>query len=654
MAAHAANRSSVPAAAGRSPLAWFDQSRSLVRRALLIIASLSLASGLVARYVVGAETTAYGIWVAGIVPVLLALLAEIVVSLREGEAGLDIVAALSMSGSILVGEPLAGIVVALMYSGGQYLEIFAQQRARREITALLDRVAHTAMRYRDDVLEETPIDEITPGDRLLIRRGEVIPVDGIAADPAVIDQSALTGESIPLELAAGSEILSGTTLVGDSFTLTAVRPAAESAYARIVALVKEAGEAKAPMTRLADRYAIYFLIVTVAAASIAWIISGDPVRALAVLVVATPCPLILAVPAALVSGVSASARLGLLVKSGSVLEALAGVKVLVADKTGTVTQGEAQVIAVEPGPGFNRAEILRLAASLDQASQHVTAAAIIQAARQDGLALSAPSGVIEAPGRGVSGLVDGHQVIIGSRSLVAELVNQPDLAGHTPAEAGTAVSAIAVDGRFAGDLILADRIRPDARATFAALHRLGVSRVVLASGDAEPVARAIGAELGVDQAYGALSPGDKVDLVLAERAHGPVLMVGDGVNDAPALAAADIGIAMGVRGAAASTEVANAVLLVDRIDPVAGGVAVAQRALLIALQSVIVGMGLSFVAMGFAMFGFLPPVPGALVQEVIDVIVILNALRVGLPQRQPKPAPTPAAPLTPAYGDQAA
>ncbi len=632
-------------------LAGIGLNRAFVRRGLVIIAGLALVSGLIAQYIVGASQVAHWIWVAGIVPVLLALLVEIVVSLRQGEVGLDIVAALSMGGSILVGEPLAGIVVALMYSGGQFLEIFAQQRARREITALLDRVAHTAMRYRDDLLEETPIDEIVPGDRLLVRRGEVIPVDGIAEDPAVIDQSALTGESIPLELGPGAEILSGTTLVGDSFTLTAVRPAAESAYARIVKLVEEAGKAKAPITRLADRYAIYFLIVTVVAASFAWFISGDPVRALAVLVVATPCPLILAVPVAIVSGVSASAKLGLLVKSGGVLEALAGAKVLVADKTGTLTQGEARLIDVQPSGNFSRAEALRLAASLDQASQHVTAAAIIHAAHQEGLALSSPTDVVEAPGRGVSGLVDGHRVIIGNRSLVAELLDQPHLADHTPAEAGTAVSSVAVDGRFAGDLILADSIRPEARATFDRLHRLGVSRVILASGDADPVAQAIGAEMGVDQAYGALTPEDKVDLVLAERAHGPVLMVGDGVNDAPALAAADIGIAMGVRGAAASTEVADAVLLVDRIDPVAGGVAIAQRARHIALQSVIVGMGLSFIAMGFAMFGYLPPVQGALVQEAIDVIVILNALRVGLPQRAPTLDPARTAPLTPAYGD---
>jgi P-type E1-E2 ATPase len=291
-------------------------------------------------------------------------------------------------------------------------------------------------------------------------------------------------------------------------------------------------------------------------------------------------------------------------------------------------------------------EVLRLAASLDQASHHVTANAIVRAARQQGMALATPSAVIDTPGRGVEGTVEGRPVIVGSRSFVAEKLGRPELrANARPAPLGTAVSAVAVDGRPVGELVLADSIRSEAKAMLDELHGLGIERVILASGDAPAVARAVGSQLGVDAAHGGLSPEDKVRLVIAEKRYGPVLMAGDGVNDAPALAAADIGIAMGVRGAAASTEVADAVLLVDRIDPIAGGIRVARRARRIALQSVVIGMGLSFLAMGVAMLGYLPPVQGALVQEAIDVIVILNALRVGMPQLVRRPAQSPPTPV---------
>jgi heavy metal translocating P-type ATPase len=597
----------------------------------VIIAAATLAAGLAAQ-LLGSSQMATWIWIGGISPVLATLIIEIVVSLRRGEVGLDIVAALSMGGSLAVNEPLAGSVVALMYAGGQYLEAFAQRRARREITALLGRVARTALRYRAGSLEETTIESIVPGDRLLIRQGEVVPADGFADGPAVIDQSALTGESLPVEKAQGTEILSGTTSIGDSFDLTVSRPAAESAYARIVHLVAEAGRAKAPMTRLADRFAVYFLALTLGAAGTAWLISGDPVRAIAVLVVATPCPLILAVPVAVVSGVSACAKLGLFVKSGAVIEALARARVLVADKTGTVTGGEATLERITTSGDLAADDVLRLAASLDQASNHVTAEAIVSAAHLRHCQLSIPTDVVETAGRGIEGIVDGSWVVVGGATFVTDRIGGRGAFGSRPTLPGTLVASVAVDGKPAGELVFADRIRPEARETLQTLRHLGLRRIVLASGDAEPVARAVAAELGADAVYGALSPEAKVALVVAERQYGPVVMVGDGVNDAPALAAADIGIAMGVRGTVASAEVADAVLLVDRIDPLAGGIALAQRVRTIALQSVLAGIGLSAIAMGFAVVGYLPPVQGALVQEIIDVIVILNALRVGAAQ----------------------
>jgi heavy metal translocating P-type ATPase len=598
----------------------------LLRPSLLALAAAGLFGGVAAR-LAGAPTLASWIWVGAIIPVLAALVVEIVLSLRRGEVGLDIVAALSMAGSLAFGQPLAGVVIALMYAGGQYLEAFAQGRARQEMTALLGRVARTALRDRDGQLEATPIAALAPGDRLLIRSGEVVPVDGVADGPAIVDRSALTGESIPVACAAGAEILSGSTAIGPAFALIVTRRAADSAYARIVQLVEAAQRAKAPMTRLADRFAIYFLIVTVVVAGAAWVATGDPVRALAVLVVATPCPLILAVPVAIIAGVSRCATIGLLVKGGDALEALAQTRVVVLDKTGTLTEGEAALAAIHPTGDLSPDDVLRLAASLDQASTHVTAAAIVVAARERGLHLSLPTDVVETAGRGIEGTVDGRRVVVGGPAFVQRRAGLPE-PGAPPGRSDRGVTAaVAVDGELVGVLTIADRVRPEAAAMLRALRQLGVQRIVLASGDASVVAHAVAGGLGVDEAHGDLSPHDKVALVLAERRHGPVAMVGDGVNDAPALAAADIGIAMGVRGTAASSEVAAAVLLVDRIDPLAAGIAIAQRARRIARQSVVVGIGLSFLAMGIAADGYLSPVQGALVQEAIDVAVVLNALR---------------------------
>lgn len=598
-----------------------------LRPALLALAAAALVIGLAVQYA-GMPDIARLIWVAGIVPVLTSLLVEIVSSLRRGEVGLDIVAALSMSASLAFNAPLAGIVVALMYSGGQYLETFAEGRARREMTALLGRVAQTAMLVRDSALVEIPINAIQPGDRLLIRPGEVVPVDGIAVDPAILDESTLTGESLPVDRPAGSEILSGTTSVGTAFSLTTTRAAAESAYARIVQLVAAAQQSKAPMSRLADRYAMAFLAITVVAAGGTWVATSDPLRALAVLVVATPCPLILAVPVAIVSGLSRCAKAGLLVKGGAALETLARVRVVILDKTGTLTEGEAALVAIRATGPLPADEVLRLAASLDQASTHVIAEAVVDAARERGLCLALPSEVVESAGTGIEGVVEGRRVVVGGRRFVLRRAGDAcDAVTSSVADPGVALVWVAVDGQLSGALVLADRVRPEATAMLSALRRLGVQRVVLASGDAAAVAQLVAGELGLDNVHGDLTPEGKVALVLEERRFGPVLMVGDGVNDAPALAAADVGVALGVRGAAASSEVADAVLLVDRIDPLVVGIAIAQRARQVALQSVVAGIGLSFLAMGFAAFGYLSPVQGAIVQEAIDVAVILNALR---------------------------
>ncbi|MGL4287532.1 MAG: heavy metal translocating P-type ATPase [Phreatobacter sp.] len=567
------------------------------------------------------------IWAAATLPSLLRLLVQVIATLRRGDVGLDIVAALSMTAALLFGETLAGNVVALMYAGGQFLESHAESRARRELTALLGRVDRTAMRHAGEGLQEIAVEDIVAGDRIYIRQGEVLPVDGtVTGARAVIDASALTGESLPEEKHAGDEVLSGTTSVGPPFTLIATRPAAESAYSAVVRLVRAAQQSKAPAARMADRYALWFLVLTILISGAAWLWSGDPIRALAVLVVATPCPLILAVPVAIISGISRAARLGVLIKGGGALEALGQVRIAVLDKTGTLTHGRATLDRIWPAGGVSPDEILRLAASLDQASTHVMAEALIEAARIRALPLASPIEVHEDPGAGLSGLVEGHRVALGGTAFVARHIATAGL--DKPCfPAGAATVDVAIDGVLAGVLVLVDDIRTDAGAVLARLREAGVGRIVLASGDRREVAEAVGSQLDIDEIKADLSPRQKVDVVIAERAGGPVMMVGDGVNDAPALAAADVGVAMGARGAAASSEAADVVLLVDHLDRLADGMSVAQRTRHIALQSVLVGLGLSIGAMLVAALGYLPPLAGALLQEAIDVAVIFNALR---------------------------
>ena len=596
------------------------------KTAVLLIAATGLIAGL-AVYFAGRPDIADLIWIAGVVPALAALVLEILRSIGRGEAGLDIVAALSMTAALVFGETLAAAVVAVMYSGGTFLEAFAEGRARREMHDLLARVPRTATRHRNDGLEDVPLDEIAPGDRLLIRQGDVVPVDGtVASESAFVDTSALTGESLPVRLTRGAYAMSGSTNAGEAFDLKATREAKDSTYAGIVRLVEEAQASKAPMSRLADRWSLGFLAVTVSIAFAAWWFTGDPIRAVAVLVVATPCPLILAVPVALVAGLSRAAHFGVLIKGAGPLETMARIRTLILDKTGTLTDGRPQIVSVESHDGMASDDILRLAAALDQASKHPVAHAIVAAAKRRGFALPVPSDVAEIPGEGVVGHVEGRKVIVGGDSFVASRVGRRP--GDLPTMApGSVLVAVAVDGRMAGRLVMSDPLREDAGAMLDRLRREGISRVLLATGDRADVAERVTDGLALDGLRAGLTPDQKVLLVLTERKHGPVMMVGDGVNDAPALAAADVGVAMGARGAAASAEAADAVLLVDRIDRLGQGIEIARGARRIAVESVVAGIGLSVLGMIAAAYGYLTPVEGALLQEAIDVAVILNALR---------------------------
>ena len=602
----------------------FLQDRLKVGLLAIALAGLIAGLGLSFAGFAGAADLA---WSSGVVPVLAGLVFEIVRSLRAGEVGLDIVAVLSMSAALAFGETLAAAVVALMYSGGTLLESFAEGRARREMQSLLSRVPRTASRRLDGTLEEVPLDAIEPGDLLLIRQGDVAPVDGLlASDRAMLDQSALTGESLPVRLDRGAEVMSGSTNAGEAFDLRATREARDSTYAGIVRLVETAQKSKAPMARMADRYSLVFLAITVAIAFAAWWLTGDPIRAVAVLVVATPCPLILAVPVALVAGLSRATHFGVLIKGAKPLEQLARIRTLILDKTGTLTDGRPVIVAIESYGDLPEAEVLHFAAALDQGSKHPIAQALVAEAQARGGTLPFPENLVETPGEGISGTIGGRKIAVGGSGFIAAKLGLP-LSPARKAETGEVMVALAVDGEPAGHIIMADTLRAGTAEMLAGLRSRGIERILLATGDRRAVADAVTEGLGLDAVRADLTPDQKVLLVLTERKNGPVMMVGDGVNDAPALAAADIGVAMGARGAAASAEAADVVLLVDHLDRLLSGLEIAQRAQRIALQSVAVGISLSVAGMIAAGFGYLTPVEGALLQEVIDVAAILNALR---------------------------
>ncbi|UWR25191.1 heavy metal translocating P-type ATPase [Sulfitobacter sp. S223] len=593
---------------------------------LLAVALVGLVTGL-CLLLASLPDLAKLVFAAGVVPVLAGLVIDIIRSLSRGEVGLDIVAALSMSAALVFGETLAAAVVALMYAGGAFLESFAEGRARREMSDLLSRVPRTATRYENGGLAEVPLDDLAPDDLILIHQGDVAPVDGkVQSDAAMLDQSALTGEAMPVRLLRDHDVLSGSTNAGDAFDLRVTRTAANSTYAGIVRLVEAAQASKAPMARLADQWSLLFLVVTVCLAFAAWWFTGDPIRAVAVLVVATPCPLILAVPVALVAGLSRAAHFGVLIKGAKPLEVLARIRTLILDKTGTLTDGRPQIVSISAKGDLTEDDVLLAAAALDQASKHPIAQAIVAAALARGLVLPAPENMVETAGEGMAGTVNGRAVVVGGIAFVDAHV-EGAIPDTDALAAGVVVVAVAIEGRIAGQIVMADPLREGTEALLGGLRRFGIDRILLATGDRRAVAEEVTAGLGLDAVRSELTPDQKVLLVLTERKNGPVMMVGDGVNDAPALAAADIGVAMGARGAAASAEAADVVLLVDHLDRLLPGIEIAIGARRIALESVVAGIGLSIMGMIAAALGYLTPVQGAVLQEVIDVAVILNALR---------------------------
>jgi heavy metal translocating P-type ATPase len=551
-------------------------------------------------------------------------------SFRNRRLGVDLIALLALIGALAVGEYFAGAVIATMLATGRSLERWAAHRAEGELRLLLSRAPRSARRYEGDDLVTVALDAVNPGDRLLVGPGEVVPVDGtLLGANAMLDESALTGEPLPVERAEGEVVRSGVVNASGPFDLRATTDAEASTYAEIVRLVESAQASRSPFVRLADRYAAWFLLLSLAMAGAAWAISGEAARAVAVLVVATPCPLILAAPVAIVAGLSRTAKRGVVVKGGGALEQLAECHTLLLDKTGTLTAGEPVLNEVVTAGPWSPDDVLRLAASADQVSPHVLAAAVVEAARRRDLPLELPAQVEETPGQGIRAMVAGTNVAVGRAKFVSSAPN-PALLRSARRRAdldGALTVFVAIDGQPAGVLVLDDPIRPDAARTVRALRNSGIERIVMVTGDRAEVAESVGAVIGVDAAAAEQTPADKVDVVIAEQLRAPVVMVGDGINDAPALAQAAVGVAIGARGATASSEAADAVLTVDRLDRVGEAVTIARRSLHIARQSVVAGMGASLGLMVVAALGYLPAALGAVCQEVIDLAVILNALR---------------------------
>ncbi|MBV2155371.1 heavy metal translocating P-type ATPase [Kitasatospora sp. SUK 42] len=600
----------------------------------LLVATLgALAAGGVA-WLVGAGTAADACWAAGTVAAVLPALYWVYDALRRGRAGVDLIAVLALVGTLATGEYLAGALIAVMLATGRWLDAAAERRAARDLHALVSNAPRSARRRTGAGLETVPLDEVCPGDLLVVGPGEAVPVDGrIASHAAVLDESALTGESVPVERPVDDRARSGAVNVSGAFDLRATATAEDSTYAEIVRLTEQAGEESSPTVRLADRYAAWFLPLSLTAAALAWLLSGDVVRAVAVLVVATPCPLLLAAPVAVVSGISRAARRGVIVRDGAALETLGRARTVALDKTGTLTGGRPRVLDVVAAPGRGSGQVLALAASVDQYSNHVLGEAIVAEARRRGLELRPASEVTEDPGRGLIGRVDGRRVSVGQHEAEVWPAWAQAVRNRSALD-GAAVAWLAVDGEVAGAVLLRDPLRHDAPRTVQRLRDAGVTRLVMLTGDRPEPARAIAATVGLDEVRAQLSPAGKEAAVRAERERAVTVMVGDGVNDAPALAAADVGVAMGARGTGASAQAADVVLTTDRVDRLADAAQIAGRSRRIAVQSAAGGMALSGAAMVAAALGWLPPAAGALLQEAIDVAVILNALRALRPGRR--------------------
>ncbi|MCX6733988.1 MAG: heavy metal translocating P-type ATPase [Candidatus Peregrinibacteria bacterium] len=565
----------------------------------------------------------------GSIPVFI----EIIGAIRKGQFGADIIALLAIITSYVMNQYLAGIFIVLMLSGGRALENFALSRAKKELTSLISNAPRKAHKKEKGELRSIPVDEVGIGDIIVVKPGEVVAVDGIVTEGnSPMDESALTGESIPVEKGLNSHVMSGSINKGNVLEIKAIHVSKDSQYEQIIRLVEGAEKTKAPMVRLADRYSGWFTIITLILSGTAWALAHEGMRLLAVLVVATPCPLILATPIAIVSGMSKAAKKGIIIKNGGALEALGNTKTFVFDKTGTLTFGVPNITEIKAEKGTPE-EIIQIAASLDQVSVHVIARSLIQYAKTNNIALSYPTEFEEIIGSGAKGKLDHTTYYLGKLGLIeSQGINIPkDVKEHeiNLKSHGKMALYLASEKEFLGTIYLADTVRPEVKTLFESLHRHGIRRTVMLTGDRKAVANHIGEQAGVHEVIAECLPDDKLKHIERLRKESsPVVMVGDGINDAPALAAADIGIAMGSTGSTATSEVADIVIMVDNIERVSDAFAIARRTLKIAKQSIFTGMGLSVFFMIIAAFGYIPPLYGAIIQEAVDIVVILNALRV--------------------------
>ena len=597
-------------------------------RPLLTCALIALGFGARALF----PDTAYDhvLWYAGLALTGTSVVWSTLRGALRGHFAADVVATLAIVAAALLGEPLVGLVIVLMQTGGEALERYAEGRASDAVRALEAAAPRIAHRLSGNDVADVHAEDVTVGDLLLIRPGELVPCDAVVIEGSShVDASMLTGEPLPVSAARDTRLLSGSANLDGALTVRALATARESQYARIVALVRSAQASKAPLQRVADRYAVWFTPLTLVVCGVTYAATTDWLRVLAVLAVATPCPLILATPVAIIGGLNRAARRQIIMRHGTALERLGTATVAVFDKTGTITIGQPRVRCVMTAPGFASGEVLRLAGAVERFSGHLLARTLVEAAEAAGLTLPPARDVIEVPGRGVAGTVDGHHVVVGARAFVLEQARggAPILSTLEPTSAALR-AYVAVDHVIVGAVEYADALRPGLSDVFRDLHALGVRRIVLLSGDHGENARAVAASAGIVEVQGDLLPEGKVAAVRALIQQGEsVLMVGDGTNDAPALSAATVGVALAGHGGGITAEAADVVVLIDDLSRVPEAMRVSRRTMHIARQCIAVGLGLSALAMMAAAMGMVTPTNGALLQEAIDLAVILNALR---------------------------
>jgi heavy metal translocating P-type ATPase len=589
------------------------------------VAALSLIIALVLHFT-NLSTASH--WLLGSVSLILTipLLYGMWDDLRNGKYGIDILAATAIVTAVLLHEYWAAIIVVLMLTGGEALEDYAERRAQSELSALLKRAPQMAHVVQSRKVVDVKATSVRVGDKLEIRPGEVVPVDAEILDgTASIDESSLTGESLPQLRQPGEQVLSGSINQDGVLLVRALHNAADSQYQQIIKLVRSASQSQAPFVRLADRYSIPFTIAAFAIAGAVWVITGDSIRFLEVIIVATPCPLLLAAPIALISGMSRASKYGIIVKTGSALERLAEAETIAFDKTGTLTMGRPSVDTVTTYKSFTKNDVLGYAASLEQSSNHVLSHAILEAAAKRKVSFTKAKHVSEAAGHGLKAVVKNRPVLVGHYAFMQDNdVEMPT--AFKQASIKQTAAFVAISGELAGVITFKDEPRPETKKTLEHLRKLGLGETFMLTGDNEAAAKTIAKKLGISHFLANALPGDKLRAI-EKIENRPVVFVGDGVNDAPVLTAADVGIALGARGSTAASESADLVILQDDLTHVARAVSIARRTFTIARQSILVGIGLSLVLMLVFATGKFPPVLGALLQEVVDVVVIFNALR---------------------------